>query len=467
MKSRENQRQTQPGRGRSAGSASGSKRSDSARTSSYKEKSESFDKPARGRGFAKQSDSEFPKKRSYGDKPERSPRSKDDSYKSSGRFERGERKDFGNPERGRGFSKPSDGEFPKKRSYGNKPEHSPRGKDDSYKSSSRFERGERKDFRNNERSRGFSKPVDGEAPKRRSYDEMSFRSASRNNESYVETRFNKDVKMRSRKSAESKDYNPNDKYSQKKQLAHHKKNTDPDAPVRLNRFLANSGLCSRREADEYIAAGVVTVNGEVVTEMGARVIPSTDRVLFHDQLVRSEKKVYVLLNKPKDCVTTTDDPGARLTVMDLVKNACSERIYPVGRLDRNTTGVLLLTNDGDMAAKLTHPKYNKKKIYHVFLNKAVTKADMERIAAGITLEDGEIHADSIEYIDDADKKQVGIEIHSGRNRIVRRIFEHLGYNVVRLDRVYFAGLTKKKLARGKWRLLTEKEINMLRMGAYE
>ncbi len=310
---------------------------------------------------------------------------------------------------------------------------------------------------------GFSVTKD-ERPARRAPRIIS--NSETNPTKFVETRFSDNKKMRSRKTTETADYNPNEKYSKKKQLEFLKKNTNPDEPMRLNRFLANAGLCSRREADEYIAAGVVTVNGEVVTEMGAKVIPSKDRVLFHDQLVRSEKKVYLLLNKPKDCVTTTDDPNARLTVMDLVKNACSERIYPVGRLDRNTTGVLLLTNDGDMAARLTHPKYNKKKIYHVFLDKAVIKADMEKIAHGIVLEDGEIHADNVEYVED-DKKQVGIEIHSGKNRIVRRIFEHLGYSVVRLDRVYFAGLTKKKLARGKWRFLTEKEINMLRMGAYE
>lgn len=262
------------------------------------------------------------------------------------------------------------------------------------------------------------------------------------------------------------DYNPNAKYSMKKQIEYKDILTDPNEPIRLNKFLANAGICSRREADEFIAAGVVSVNGEVVTELGTK-IKRTDEVKFHDEPVSIERKTYILLNKPKDCVTTSDDPQARKTVMDLVKDACKERIYPVGRLDRNTTGVLLLTNDGDLASKLTHPKYLKKKIYHVYCDKNVTKADLDQIAAGVTLEDGEIHADAISYASETDKKQVGIEIHSGKNRIVRRIFESLGYKVVKLDRVYFAGLTKKGLKRGDWRYLTEMEVNMLRMGSFE
>lgn len=262
------------------------------------------------------------------------------------------------------------------------------------------------------------------------------------------------------------DYDPNAKYSQKKRIEYKEANIDPTVPVRLNKYLANAGICSRREADEFIQAGVVSVNGQVVTELGTKVL-RTDDIRFHDQKVSMEKKVYVLLNKPKDCVTTSDDPQQRKTVMDLVKNACPERIYPVGRLDRNTTGVLLLTNDGDLASKLTHPKFLKKKIYHVFLDKKVTAHDMQQIATGITLEDGEVHADAIEYASATDKSQVGIEIHSGKNRIVRRIFESLGYRVVKLDRVLFAGLTKKNLRRGDWRFLTEKEVDMLRMGAFE
>ncbi|HJH66545.1 MAG TPA: RNA-binding S4 domain-containing protein [Bacteroides mediterraneensis] len=262
------------------------------------------------------------------------------------------------------------------------------------------------------------------------------------------------------------DYNPNAKYSMKKQIEYKDVLTDPDEPIRLNKFLANAGICSRREADEFITAGVVSVNGEIVTELGTKVKRS-DEVKFHDQPVNIERKVYVLLNKPKDCVTTSDDPQERKTVMDFVKGACKERIYPVGRLDRNTTGVLLLTNDGDLASKLTHPKFLKKKIYHVYCDKNVTKADLDQIVQGITLDDGEIHADAISYASDTDKSQVGIEIHSGKNRIVRRIFESLGYRVVKLDRVYFAGLTKKGLRRGDWRYLTEQEVAMLRMGSFE
>ena len=261
-------------------------------------------------------------------------------------------------------------------------------------------------------------------------------------------------------------YDPNAKYSMKKRIEYKEENIDPTEPLRLNKFLANAGVCSRREADEFIQAGLVTVNGQVVTELGTKIL-RTDEVKFHDAVVSLEKKVYVLLNKPKDYVTTSDDPQQRKTVMDLVKDVCPERIYPVGRLDRNTTGVLLLTNDGDLASKLTHPKFLKKKVYHVHLDKNLTAHDMQQISEGITLEDGEIKADSVAYADDHDKSQVGIEIHSGKNRIVRRIFESLGYRVTKLDRVQFAGLTKKNLRRGDWRFLTEKEVDMLRMGAFE
>ena len=335
----------------------------------------------------------------------------------------------------------------------------------------------------------------------------------------------------------SADYDPNAKYSMKKRIEYKEEHIDMSEPIRLNKFLANAGVCSRREADDFIQSGAVTVNGTVVTELGTKVL-RTDEVKFHDAPVVIEKKVYVLLNKPKDYVTTSDDPQQRKTVMDLVKdacperiypvgrldrnttgvllftndgdlasklthpkflkkkvyvllnkpkdyvttsddpqqrktvmdlvkNACSERIYPVGRLDRNTTGVLLLTNDGDLASKLTHPKYLKKKIYHVYLDKNVTAHDLQQIAEGIQLEDGEIKADDVQYASPTDKKQVGIEIHSGKNRIVRRIFESLGYHVTKLDRVQFAGLTKKNLKRGDWRYLTEEEVDRLRMGAYE
>ena len=287
-----------------------------------------------------------------------------------------------------------------------------------------------------------------------------------NNGGGYRPRFNNDRQGGYRPRPRTGDYDPNAKYSIKKQIEYKEQFIDPNEPIRLNKFLANAGVCSRREADEFITAGVVSVNGEIVTELGTK-IKRSDVVKFHDEPVSIERKVYVLLNKPKDTVTTSDDPQERRTVMDLVKGACNERIYPVGRLDRNTTGVLLLTNDGDLASKLTHPKFLKKKIYHVHLDKNLTKADMDQIAAGIQLEDGEIHADAISYTDDFKKDQVGIEIHSGKNRIVRRIFESLGYKVVKLDRVFFAGLTKKGLRRGDWRYLSEAEVNYLRMGSFE
>lgn len=236
--------------------------------------------------------------------------------------------------------------------------------------------------------------------------------------------------------------------------------------IRLNKYIASTGVCSRREADEFITAGLVTVNGKLVTELGVKVGPG-DIVKYNGETLKEEKKVYLLLNKPKDYVTTVEDPHAKKTVLDLVKGACKERIYPVGRLDRNTTGVLLLTNDGDLTKRLTHPKFEKLKIYHVHLSKNIKPADMEKISTGITLDDGFIKADSVSYADPVDKTQVGIEIHSGRNHIVRRIFEHLGYEVVKLDRVYFAGLTKKNLPRGTWRFLTEREIGVLKMNAYK
>ncbi|MDE6468628.1 MAG: rRNA pseudouridine synthase [Muribaculaceae bacterium] len=241
---------------------------------------------------------------------------------------------------------------------------------------------------------------------------------------------------------------------------------NPDEQIRLNKYMSNAGLCSRREADEFIQQGLVKVNGQVVTELGTK-ITYKDVVEYDDKVVTQQSKCYILLNKPKDCVTTSDDPNGRLTVMDLVKGACPERIYPVGRLDRNTTGVLLLTNDGDLASKLTHPKFVKKKIYHVWCDRDIAEEDMQRIADGIELEDGPIHADAISYATETDRNQAGIEIHSGRNRIVRRIFESLGYHVTKLDRVYFAGLTKKNLPRGRWRYLTQEEVNYLKMGSFE
>ena len=235
--------------------------------------------------------------------------------------------------------------------------------------------------------------------------------------------------------------------------------------VRLNRFLAQSGLCSRREADDFIQAGLVTVNGQIVTELGTKV-RSTDEVKFNDEKVQGEKKVYLVLNKPKGYVTSLEDPHADKTVMELVKDACSERIYPVGRLDKNSLGLLLFTNDGDVTRQLTHPSLEKKKVYQVTLDKPLTRADMEQLTEGITLDDGEIFADEVAYVSE-NKKEVGIEIHSGRNRIVRRMFEYLGYAVQKLDRVYYAGITKKNLKRGQWRFLTREEVDRLKSGRYE
>ena len=270
-----------------------------------------------------------------------------------------------------------------------------------------------------------------------------------------------------RKPGGKKPYTSTTKYAKKKQILYTEEINDPNEELRLNKYLANAGICSRREADEFITAGVVTVNGQVATELGTRV-KRGDEVRFHDQLVNIERKIYLILNKPKDCVTTVEDPQERHTVMEYVKGACKERIYPVGRLDRNTTGVLLFTNDGELATKLTHPSYMKKKVYHARLDKPISEEDLQKLLDGIELEDGAIRVDAISYADkDTDHTQVGVEIHSGRNRIVRRMFEAIGYHVVRLDRTQFAGLTKKNLKRGDWRFLTEREVNTLRMGSYE
>jgi 23S rRNA pseudouridine2605 synthase len=236
--------------------------------------------------------------------------------------------------------------------------------------------------------------------------------------------------------------------------------------IRLNKYIAGTGLCSRRQADEYIVNGLITVNGKVVTGLGAK-IQYGDTVKYKGKNLTEQKKIYVVLNKPKDCVTTVRDPHAKRTIFDLIGNEFKERIYPVGRLDRNTTGVLLLTNDGDLAKKLTHPGFNKLKVYQVYLNKPLKREDLNKIANGLALEDGFIKVDSIDYVDKTDKKQVGVEIHSGRNRIIRRIFEHLDYKIIRLDRVYFAGLTKKGLPRGKWRYLSSEEVSMLKRGSYK
>jgi 23S rRNA pseudouridine2605 synthase len=242
------------------------------------------------------------------------------------------------------------------------------------------------------------------------------------------------------------------------------KNKEPEL-IRLNRFIANSGVCSRRDADEHIKNGLVSVNGQIVTDMGTRVAYNDD-VRYKNKRLSAEKKVYILMNKPKDYVTTVEDPHAEHTVLDLLGDGCPERVYPVGRLDKATTGVLLLTNDGDLAGKLTHPKYKRKKIYHVFLDNAVTKNDLFKLTEGVELDGITVIADAVSYADPDDKSQIGIELHSGQNRVIRRMFETLGYKVKKLDRVYFAGLTKKNVQRGKWRFLTDKEISMLKRGIF-
>lgn len=262
--------------------------------------------------------------------------------------------------------------------------------------------------------------------------------------------------------------NPYVKKTSGKNSPHHKKDKEQstvDEMIRLNKYIAAAGICSRREADKLIAKGDVKVNGKLITELGFK-LNRSDKVELKGKILNPEKKVYIVLNKPKDVVSTVNDPHAKRTVLDIVNHQGNERIYPVGRLDRNTTGVLLLTNDGELTKKLTHPSHNKKKIYHVVLNKAISKNELSDILEGIELDDGMVNADAISYVNES-KHEVGVELHSGKNRIVRRIFEHLGYKVEKLDRVYFAGLTKKNISRGKWRYLSQKEINILKMGAYE
>lgn len=304
-----------------------------------------------------------------------------------------------------------------------------------------------KSYKEYKRNRTFEHADDS------NYEETSFNSKK--------SIFNKHEKTSSKtyKSA----YNPKLK-SEKKGPSKPRVVKDPnDDSIRLNKFISNAGICSRREADELIKAGAVTVNGKVITEMGFK-IQKTDLVNYGGQGLKPEKQVYILLNKPKDYITTSDDPQERRTVLELIKGACKERVYPVGRLDRNTTGLLLLTNDGELTDKITHPSFKQKKIYHVELDKPVKKEHLKAIEAGIELEDGPIKVDEINYVENSEnKKEIGITLHSGRNRIVRRIFEHFEYRVKKLDRVYFAGLTKKDLARGRWRFLTPMEINMLKM----
>jgi len=257
---------------------------------------------------------------------------------------------------------------------------------------------------------------------------------------------------------------PGKKWEKSSKPSFRHKEKEPEK-IRLNRFIANSGVCSRREADELIQNGFISVNGKQIKDLGTKV-GYNDDVRYKGKRLSAEKKVYILMNKPKGFVTTVEDPHADHTVLDLVRNACPERVYPVGRLDKETTGVLLLTNDGELTGKLTHPKYERKKIYHVFLDRPVIKNDLFRLTEGIDLEGELVVADAVSYADPDDKTQIGIELHSGQNRVIRRLFESLGYKVRKLDRVYFAGLTKKNVPRGKWRFLSDKEISMLKRGIF-
>jgi 23S rRNA pseudouridine2605 synthase len=456
----------------------------------------SFDKPRRNFG---DSDSNFnrPQRSSYGDNNDRPRRSYGDNDRSNN-FDKPKRS-FGEGESGNSFSRPqrsfndNGNSFDRpQRSFGDNSDRPRRSFGDSNDRGNNFDR-PRRSFGDGSADRGnsFSRPQrsygdNNDRPQRsygdrndrpqRSYGENNDRPRRSFGDSNDRPRFNNSPSLprpdrvdgrprRPRIQKAGGGFDHGTPYGSRQSAPNYAVTMDPDTPIRLNKFLANAGICSRREADEFIQAGVVRVNGEVVSELGVKVKP-TDAILFHDQTVSIEHKIYILLNKPKDCVTTSDDPQERTTVMDLVKGACYERIYPVGRLDRNTTGVLLLTNDGDLASKLTHPKYEKRKIYQATLDNDITPEDIQHILDGVTLDDCEVKADNCSYVDYDKKNVVGIEIHTGQNRVVRRVFESLGYKVYKLDRVYFAGLTKKNLPRGKWRHLTEKEVSLLKMGAF-
>ena len=364
--------------------------------------------------------------------------------RSFNREERGNDRGFGRGERN--FNREERGE----RSF-NRGERNFNRSERTERNFNRPERAERSFNREERGDRNFNRVERGERTERSfSRPERSFNRDERSNDRGFKSGAKRtSAPKRDEKPRSYPKYNPN----------------QATGEIRLNRFISQSGVCSRREADDFILAGVVTVNGQVVTELGTKILP-TDEVRFHDEKLQGEKNVYLVLNKPKGYVTSLEDPHAEKTVMDLVKNACTERVYPVGRLDKNSLGLLLITNDGDITRQLTHPSYHKKKIYQVTLDKPLTRADMDSLTEGITLEDGDIFADEVAYASE-DKRTVGVEIHSGRNRIVRRMFEHLGYTVQKLDRVYYAGLTKKNLKRGEWRFLTRDEVMRLKTGQYE
>ncbi|MBO8481851.1 MAG: pseudouridine synthase [Muribaculum sp.] len=390
--------------------------------------------------------------RSFNDNPRRREEGRNEGFRRSEDrgFRRSEDRDFGRRKsEDRGFGRNEDRGFSRRRNEGRGFGRSEDRDFDRRRNEDRgFGRNENRGFsRRRDEDRGFRRN-DGERP---SFERHEFRGERRKFGFDKEKRFEITRKKNPRATIKS---------AQKI----YKREEEITGEVRLNKFIANSGICSRREADKYIQAGVITVNGNVVSELGVKVKP-TDDIRFNGERLLGEKKIYIVMNKPKDYVTTTSDPHAEKTVMDLLKG-CKQRVFPVGRLDKSTTGVLLFTNDGRLADKLTHPAYNKKKIYQVTLDRKLSKPDFDKILEGIWLPDGEIHADELAYTDDT-QKVVGISIHSGRNRIIRRIFESLNYKILKLDRVYFAGLTKKRLTRGEWRYLEEKEVNMLLMGAYE
>jgi 23S rRNA pseudouridine2605 synthase len=393
-----------------------------------------------------------PRRNEDGDRPARGFNRPDRGERSFNREERNNDRGFNRGERterpARNFNRPERTE----RTF-NREE---RNNDRSFGRGERTERNFNREEHNNDR--GFNRGERTERPAR------TFNREERSNERPART-FNREERNNDRGFKGGAKRTAAPKRDEKPRSYPKYNPNQPVGEVRLNRFISQSGVCSRREADEFILAGVVTVNGQVVTELGTKILP-TDEVRFHDEKLQGEKNVYLVLNKPKGYVTSLDDPHADKTVMDLVKNACTERVYPVGRLDKNSLGLLLITNDGDITRQLTHPSYHKKKIYQVTLDKPVTRADVETLTEGITLEDGDIFADEVAYASE-DKRTVGVEIHSGRNRIVRRMFEHLGYTVQKLDRVYYAGLTKKNLKRGAWRFLTRDEVMRLKTGQYE
>jgi 23S rRNA pseudouridine2605 synthase len=463
------------------------------------------DKPAYKKPYFKKDNREEGGERPYGDRPERKsfrpesdtrreprgdkPPYKKPYFKKDSREEGGERKKFGNREEGerkpfvrreegerKPFVKREDGE---RKTFGDSTGRRTPGSEDRKKREFKGDKPYRKPFPKREDRDTGEQGSFGDSSEKKSFrpegdtrreprgDKPAFKKPYFKKEGRDEKRGDRKP-FRSRDEGKPRDEERKSAVREPKPFRAKKSFASPspasaDGLIRLNKYIANAGICSRREADKLIESGVISVNGKVVTELGFK-ISAEDVINFGGQTLKKEKMVYILLNKPKDYITTLDDPEGRKTVLELIRNAGRERVYPVGRLDRNTTGLLLLTNDGDLTKKLTHPRYGVRKIYHVTLDKALTRTDLQKAADGIELEDGIIKADEISYVGDGkEKTEIGIQLHSGRNRIVRRMFEHMGYEVVKLDRVYFAGLTKKDLPRGRWRILTPMEISMLKM----